>query len=129
MLPLLELASDGNEWTMRDAREALAGRLKLTPEDRLVLLPSGRQALFNNRVAWAKGYLVYAGLMSSEKRGRFQITARGRDILKQKPTAINIKFLEQFPEFLSSGLPGIGARHQGRLRALPRYQARRLRKQ
>ena len=57
MLPFLQFASDGNEHAMSEAREALAEQFRLMGEERTALLPSGRQAVFDNRVAWAKVYL------------------------------------------------------------------------
>jgi restriction system protein len=73
MRPLLEFASDGKVHFVREAREALAERFKLTEEERKTLLPSGRQAVFVNRVAWAKVYLHLAGLLDAPKRGQFKI--------------------------------------------------------
>jgi hypothetical protein len=35
------------------------------------MLPSGRQATFANRAAWAHSYLKQAGLISSPKRGTY----------------------------------------------------------
>jgi restriction system protein len=43
LLPLLELAADDNEHALREAREALAVRFGLTPQEREELLPSGRR--------------------------------------------------------------------------------------
>ena len=53
MLPLLQFAADGREHTKREAVAALGQQMGLTAEERSVLLPSGRQGLFDNRVAWA----------------------------------------------------------------------------
>jgi len=53
MLPLLSLAADGMEYSVREAREHLAALLGLTDQERMELLPSGRQPVFDNRVAWA----------------------------------------------------------------------------
>ena len=39
MLPVLELAGDGREHSVRDTREALAERFGLTEQDRKALLP------------------------------------------------------------------------------------------
>jgi restriction system protein len=52
MLPLAELASDGNEWSMQDARDHLARKFAVSEEKQSTLLPSGRQPIFSNRVAW-----------------------------------------------------------------------------
>ncbi len=100
MLPLMRLASDGKEHSNREARDALAAQFHLTDQDRAELLPSGRQSRFDNRVAWAKSFLQQAGLLSAPRRGHFQISDRGREVVKENPPAINIKFLERYPEFV-----------------------------
>lgn len=100
MRPLLELASDGKEHSLRDAREWLADRFRLTDEERKALLPSGRQAIFVNRVAWAKVYLQRAGLLDTPQRGHFRISDRGLKALQEAPERITINFLDQFPEFV-----------------------------
>jgi restriction system protein len=68
MRPLLELASDGGEHSLADAREKLARVFKLTDQETKELLPSGRQAIFGNRVAWAKVYLSHAGVFDTPRR-------------------------------------------------------------
>jgi restriction system protein len=100
MLPLLRYAADGQEHSVRGAIEALADEFHLTEEERKELLPSGRQATFDNRVGWARTYMKKAGLLESPKRGYFKITDRGMQALATKPEAINVKFLEQYPEFV-----------------------------
>lgn len=70
------------------------------------MLPSGRQPLFDNRVAWAKSYLVQAGLLTAPRRAHFQISDRGRDVLREPPDRITIGYLEQFPEFREFRSPG-----------------------
>jgi restriction system protein len=100
MLPLLQYASDGKEHSLREAITYLADVFNLSDEERKELLSSGQQAVFDNRVGWARTYLKKAGLFISPKRGFFQITDRGRDILIQNPSEINLKFLNQFPEFI-----------------------------
>ena len=99
MLPLLQLAADQQEHALRETIDALADEFNLTDEDRNELLPSGRQATFQNRVGWARTYLKKAGLLQSTRRGYYQITERGLSVLVDEPTAINAKFLKQFPEF------------------------------
>ncbi|MDZ7697492.1 MAG: restriction endonuclease [Deltaproteobacteria bacterium] len=99
MLPLLELASDGKERSLADSREAIAEVFNLSQEEREELLPSGTQPVLNNRVAWASIYLQRAGILSRPRRGWYQITDRGREVLREKPPRIDIKYLERFPEF------------------------------
>ncbi len=102
MLPLLKLASDGQEHTIREANNKLALEFGLSDAERSHLIPSGRQATFYNRVSWAKIYLQQAGLLISPRRACFQITKRGRQVLADKPDRITVKFLGTFPEFAES---------------------------
>ena len=100
MLPVLKAVSDRKEYKIRDIIETLAIEFQLTDEDRKELLPSGQQPIFDNRVAWAKTYLKKAGLVDSPRRATIVITQRGLDVLSQKPSGINVKFLRRFPEFI-----------------------------
>jgi restriction system protein len=97
MLHLLRLASDGAEHSLKDAVPALADTFQLTEAERTELLPSGQQAVFNNRVGWASTYLKKAGLLFAPRRGVFIITDRGKNVLAQNPSKIDLKLLEQFP--------------------------------
>lgn len=100
MLPLLKVLGDGEEHSLHEVIETLAEEFELTDEERRELLPSGRQAKFDNRVAWARTYMKKAGLLESTGRGKFRINDRGLAVLRENPPEINVKFLEQFPEFL-----------------------------
>ncbi len=99
MLPLLRYASDQHEHSLRETIEALATGFKLSDEERRQLLPSGQQAVFDNRVGWARTYMKKAGLLESTRRGYYKITERGLKVLAQNPLEINVEFLDQFIEF------------------------------
>ena len=99
MLPLLKHYADNQEHTNRDSIEALATAFKLTDEERRMMLPSGVQGLFDNRVNWARTYMKKAGLIESPKRGVHRITERGLQVLKKKPDRIDVAYLSQFQEF------------------------------
>ncbi|KOH44605.1 restriction endonuclease [Sunxiuqinia dokdonensis] len=99
MLPLLQFAQDGKEYKVSQLREELARKYRLTPEERRELLPSGTQNVFDNRVAWAKTYLVKSKLLGAPKRAHVKITNRGLRVLGEKPDSINVAFLKQFDEF------------------------------
>lgn len=99
MLPVLRLAGDGKEHSLAEAREVVAAQFHLSSEECTESLPSGRQRRLDNRVSWARSYLHHAGLLQSPRRGCFQITDRGRAVLREAPPQINIAFLEQFEEF------------------------------
>ncbi len=100
MLPLLRFAADGNEHSLREAIEGLSEEFGLTGAEKNELLPSGQQPRFDNRVAWARSYMTKAALLESTRRGHFRISERGRGVLSKNPSEINVKFLEQFPEFV-----------------------------
>jgi len=99
MLPLLKFYGDGQEHTNRETIDALAKDFKLTDEERRMMLPSGVQGLFDNRVNWARTYMKKSALIESPKRGVHRITKRGLDVLKKKPQRIDVAYLGQFQEF------------------------------
>jgi restriction system protein len=99
MLPVLKYLGDKHEHSIGEINEALANQLKLTPAQVEELLPSGRQRVFYSRIHWARTYLKNAGLLESIGRGRIRITQRGLDVLKDRPSRIDDKFLDRFPEF------------------------------
>lgn len=100
MLPLLIFLKDGGEHSLREAIDVLADEFSLTENERVEMLPSGQQATFTNRVGWARTYLKKAGLLESTRRSYFRITPRGKQVLFDAPAKINVKFLEQFDEFV-----------------------------
>lgn len=99
MLPALKLSATG-EIKLKQALEILSGQFNLNQDEREHLLPSGNMTTMRNRVAWAVSYLFQAKLIQRPQRGFFTITERGRQVLSQPPPKIDIKFLEQYPEFL-----------------------------
>lgn len=98
MLPVLVAASKG-EVRIGPVVDQLADQLRLSPEERSELLPSGQQTVFSNRVHWAKSYLSKAQLVEITRRGYFRITPRGQTVLQSPPKKIDNKFLMQFEEF------------------------------
>lgn len=101
MLPLLQAIGDGNEHHMPSLTAKLAEQFQLSAEELQTLLPSGWQTVFYNRVGWARTYLGKAGLLEMPRRSYCRITERGKSILKRNPAKIDMKFLEQFPEFVA----------------------------
>lgn len=100
MLPFLKFLADGKEYHIREVIEHLSQVYHLTEKQRNELLPSGRQPIIDNRVGWARTYLKKAGLLDSVRRGYFKITERGLEVLHKNTKKIDVKFLEQFPEFV-----------------------------
>lgn len=125
MLPLLECLADDEEHSLREVIECLAGEFGLSEEDRKERLPSGQQAVFDNRVGWSRTYMKKAGLLESTKRGSFKITSRGLKVLADKPKNIDVKFLNNYPEFIEfhkwkgkKAKPGVEATSEGEKTAL-----------
>jgi restriction system protein len=98
--PLLDFAADGKEHSIQEARDALAKSMGLSQEDLKEMLPSGNQVRFDNRVAWAKSYFIQAKVLESPRRGYFRVTQRGLDLHKQGYKRIDVKVLNQYPEFV-----------------------------
>ena len=100
MLPVLRDLAQG-ERGGQETLDALAELFGLTDEELAERLPSGKQATFTNRVAWAKAYLKAAGLVESPRRGIYRLTERGRQTLAENPPSIGISYLMRFPEFVA----------------------------
>lgn len=99
MLPVLRIAGDGNVHRFRDVIESLQQEFNLTDQEKRELLPSGTQSIFDNRVGWARSYLKQAALLISPKRGYFEITDRGKDLLATDVKRIDQALLLKYPEF------------------------------
>ncbi len=100
MLPAVKLLKDGKEFNKTEITNSLAKEFNLSEEDLHLLLPSGKQTVFSNRVGWALTYLKKAKVLEAVKRAVVRITPRGQDLLKTEPEHINLKTLEQYPEFV-----------------------------
>lgn len=99
MLPLLKITSDEQEHTQEEVVDILAKQFALTETEKKEMLESGRQARFDNRVAWAKTSLKKAGLIENPRRGVFRITPRGLQLLTTNPSKIDVQLLMQYPGF------------------------------
>lgn len=109
--PLLDIASDGKEHSMREVREKIAADFNLTQQELSELLPSGTQTKFDNRVAWAKSYFVQAKILESPRRAYLKITERGQHLHAQSHERIDIKVLSQYPEFVEFHNPSKQNKH------------------
>jgi restriction system protein len=102
MLPVLRGFDDGTEHRLSDVRQHVGDQLKLSDDERAQRLPSGSESIFSNRLRWAIQYLKWAGALKTLKWAVYQITDRGRSILKENPAGITAKTLRQFREFTES---------------------------
>ena len=99
MLPILKLISDRQEYSNKELVKKVAAHFSMTDKEQSEMLPSQRQSVLSNRVAWAIAYLKKAGLITSPRRGIQTLTLRGKQALAQRPETINNSFLMQYPEF------------------------------
>jgi restriction system protein len=98
--PLLDLATDGKEHSIQEARSVIAKQMALPEADMKELLPSGVQTKFDNRIAWAKSYFIQAKILEASRRSHFKITQRGMDLHKKGFSRIDIMILNDYPEFI-----------------------------
>jgi restriction endonuclease Mrr len=56
--PILDIASDGKEHSLREARQKVASLMQLSENELSEPLPSGIQTKFENRISWAISYFV-----------------------------------------------------------------------
>ena len=99
--PLLDIAADGQEHSMSEAREEIAKALNLSEEAKVELLPTGAQKIseFDNLIAWAKSHFVQAKVLESTSNEHFKITERGLNLHRQGLPRIDTRILDQFTKF------------------------------
>ena len=95
----LECLADMQQHKSKELRDIIAARLSVSDAERQERLPSGQQAIFDNRVGWTRTYLKKAGLITSPQRGINQLTQQGKQVLDSNPDVIDNSFLEQFESF------------------------------
>lgn len=100
MLPLMKFSCDEKEHNLPELVEHLAKVFNLSEDEQNELLPSGKEPIFRNRIAWAKAHLLKAGLLSSPRRSIFKISERGKEVLDENPEVIDQAFLRRFPEYI-----------------------------
>ena len=101
MLPLLKILSKGEELHLSPLVEVLSDQFNLSESERKQLLPSGQMTTIKSRSGWARTYLKKAGLIEQPKRGFVKITHRGIEVLGKNLERIDVRFLEQYPEFIA----------------------------
>ena len=101
MRPMLVAVSDGTPHAMSDVLDAVCEHFEVTDEERAAKLPSGKQCIVKNRVAWARTYMAKAGLLLAPAKATIQITERGKAALKECPEKVSVSYLKKYPEFVA----------------------------
>jgi restriction system protein len=99
MYPVLDHLRDGQEHALQELVSRLSDHFQLGPEHLAVMVPSGQQPLFKNRVAWAISYLKNAGLLFYARKGVYQITEAGQQVLREGVSKINMAYLKKFDAY------------------------------
>lgn len=100
MVPTLKVMSDGVVRHWRDFQPLVADLVQLTDEQRKEMLPSGGQLKYQNRIGWAVSFLTNVGAIDRPRRGHYQITGAGRQLIELFPNGAkerDIKALGQDP--------------------------------
>jgi len=101
MRPILVSLTTGEAHSLPQIRAEIAQELGVTDEEQQILLPSGKQTTFSNRVAWALTHMGKAGLALRPARGQYTITERGRQVLMDHPERVDLSILGTFPEYVA----------------------------
>ncbi len=88
------LAAHPDGMRSRDAYEAVAEKTQLAAADRALLLPSGGQAVYQNRIGWAHDRLKRAGYSTALRRGFWKITERGAALAAGNPKGLSRETLD-----------------------------------
>ncbi len=102
MLPLLRIIENGKNYSNKECEEKLGKHFKLTEielNEKVSTKDSKRK--FYDRLNWAKTYLKKAeAIETTDKRGEFKITKRGKEILNEKIDKLDKNYLKKYPSFL-----------------------------
>ncbi len=102
MLPALQtIGQRYDEISIAGLEDEVVKALRISPEERNIMLPSGNQRLISNRLNWARSYLSQAGLIDLPRRGYCRATDRGRQLLAEGVSEIDLGLLGRYPEFVA----------------------------
>ncbi|MDO5644873.1 MAG: restriction endonuclease [Dermabacter sp.] len=85
MIPTLRVMSDGVVRHSRELQPMTADEVGLSDEQRRELLPSGSQEKYKNRIGWGVSFLTNVGALTRPRRGHYQITDAGRQLIELFP--------------------------------------------
>jgi restriction system protein len=95
MIPTLTVLRDGVTRHRREINTLVADALSLTEAQRDERLASGDRR-YENRIGWALSFMTNVGALARPRRGHYEITDAGRQLIDQYPQGVSerqIKFL------------------------------------
>jgi restriction system protein len=95
MLPLLNFLNDGQAHSKTELVNNLGKHFNLSVNELNELLPNSKtgKKIFNNRIHWTQAHLNMAGLIEYLGKGFIKITERGKQLLSEEHTKLNIQYL------------------------------------
>lgn len=76
---VLTVLNNRGEIKFKDLVEEVSDILKLSEEDKNIMLDNKKTTVIYYRLGWTKTYLAKAGLVETIKRGSYKITAEGKE--------------------------------------------------
>lgn len=99
MLTVLR-AFEAGATSVKECLPSIQASYGISDDEAAELLPSGTTTVLSSRAHWARTYLSKAGLLQSPRRGRHQITQRGRAVLAKSPDRLDNTILRrEFSDF------------------------------
>ena len=100
MNPVLAVYADLKEPVkFKDTVDIVADKMRISDADKELKIKSGLNSIVHSRVHWATYYMYIAGLLSRPKRGLYEISEEGRNVLKSG-VVVNDNFLKRYPSFI-----------------------------
>lgn len=99
MLPILKTLSENEETSSSEIRNRVMTSEGLTKSDTEEMLPSGKQSVFTNRVAWALSHMRRADLVLRARRGIYKLTPEGTRLLSNDPLRVDMKTLNGYESY------------------------------
>ena len=95
--PFLALLAAEGPLHMREVQRRLQDSSGLSSEELAQRLPSGKWAVVENRIGWARTYLYKAALIERVSRATYRATQQGRDLLARHSDRITLRDLKTIP--------------------------------
>lgn len=102
MIPTLQVLADGVVRHWREFQPLVADKANLTDEQKAEMLPSGNQLKYQNRIGWGVSFLTNVGALERPRRGHYQITSAGKQLVQLFPNGAKERDIKALGEDSSS---------------------------
>lgn len=100
--PFLKILKDKGCCRLYDLNMHIADFLKLTSEDLSEYTKGGSVSKHSSRVNYCASYLKKMGLVQTPTSGAYEITSRGKEVLKDMGDELSLSTLRNIPEFIAT---------------------------